>query len=372
MAARAFPIHVWETEFVQLLAHGHHALDQEIFFAAGNPVYLRRRRLQGEDLLLALRVVYIDAKAAQVGKSHAHHPDVIEEFRVLKGSVHGLQPAHAQAGQSPVFLPGCHLVVRFDIGDHILYQAFFEHHIGHAAYPCTGSLKGRAHGESRGLVGVTVGHHHQHGFCFTRIDQVVEDVGRCAQAGPGLLVTPAPVQQVEHRKVVVAFRISRRGVDKHAAGEAQGGRIVPHRLHTAFGAGLGPVQIRSRTGHIQHAGRAETTVSHDVLVRRVEGSHPVYHKGVGVEFRVHGRNRHRPGPVLVFLKGGHLLGKAPIAIRGIRHPVPGKLHSPGIGGQNPEGDRVVGCQLGRYHRGILGEFLGGKGPCQEQNQGKKG
>ena len=116
-----------------------------------------------------------------------------------EGGVLRLQASHTQSGQRTICFACFDPVVGFNVRNHIFDQTLFEFHIGHPDASLGWIGQYRAIGKSSGLVGVTIGHHHDHRFGFAGIDQVIHNGWGYTQRGPGIFVPSPAVQQVEYR-----------------------------------------------------------------------------------------------------------------------------------------------------------------------------
>jgi hypothetical protein len=186
----------------------------QVFFDPAAAGRTRRRR----------RVDTHSRPEREAGAEGAHPGELV---RVGEDGVNGLRASHREAGDGAVLAAGEDTVVFLDVGDHVGHQAFGKSHRNHRA---GGALRRAARARDgrrdvlRGdLVSVAVGHHHDHGPGLALGDEVVEDLGRAAHAGPGVFVAAAAVQQVEHRVTLRAGAVAGWRVDVDTARELERG-----------------------------------------------------------------------------------------------------------------------------------------------------
>ena len=128
----------------------------------------------------------------------------------------------------------------FDIGDDLLERLRegrdARHRVGigiGVAEIGRGCLLGR----------IAVGHYDDHRFGLSGRDEVVHDLGDAAEVQPGVLVASVAVQQVEDRIFPLAFLISRRGVNVHAAAHPKDVAFIPAGGDIAMRDVLDAVQV---------------------------------------------------------------------------------------------------------------------------------
>ncbi len=194
-------------------------------------------------------------------------------------------------------------------------------------------LLGDTEGAGGRLVGIAVGHDHDHRLGKALFDEVVEDLGGAAHGGPGLLVTAGAVQQVQDRILLLGIGlVAVRGIDGQAAVHAQEFAVIPGMTHSAV-LGRFTIVLGTLAGDDEHR-EVAGAVALDIHVLRVIDSDAVHDEVIGVDFRLGEGNLHFPDIVLAAL---HVDGAAP----GVGHPGSAQLDDGGVVGLQAEGHAVV-------------------------------
>ena len=329
------------------------ALIEEVGVADADPV---------EPVAVVLEGTQLGPDFRRILRTDGQGADVVEGRRIELRGREGVASAHRQAGNGPGggLRDGAEVTLyeRDDLG----YEAV-DIGIGIAGAAGVEACVLEAEGLSGLLGGIAVGHHDDHRDGLTALDEVVEDLCGAAHRGPGLLVTAASVEEVQHGildLLVLGILVSVRGVDYHTAVDAEQRAVIPHRGQRA--AMLGLVISRGALAgyedHIEVAG----AVTLDTEIDRVVDGHSVHDEVVGVDLGLERGNGDFPDASLPFL---HRDGGG-----GIVHPVAGQGDDRGVVGGQAEGHGAVGKNLRRDDLLPAGEvryFLGGSSPREEQD-----
>ncbi len=191
---------------------------------------------------------------------------------------------------------------------------------------------------------VAVRHHDDHLLRLALGDEVVQDDVELAHLEPGLLGVGGAADQIEDRIFLVAFLVSRRGVDHQRAVHADHGGLVVHIHDPAVRDVVERIE-RVLVRHLQQAG-LELLVGEDVRVVGILHADAVHHEVVGVNIglgRLHGgaphafgvahhrdvpllelaRQHHLRGPGILVVEGHAAVGVHDVRLqRGIPHPGP--------------------------------------------------
>jgi len=177
------------------------------------------------------RDLHSNARQQREAAAKGRHPG--KPVQVAKGAVDRLCATHGEAGDGTMVPVGQRPIVAIHIRDDIGNDAFGKiEDVGAWRRPLP--TRGDRHIVRRsGQAAVAVGHHHNHGSRLALSDQVIQDVWCPPEIAPPILVVPTPVEQVEHRKALVAIFIARRRVDGHPPGKPQARRRIPHLAQRA-------------------------------------------------------------------------------------------------------------------------------------------
>ena len=307
--------------------------------------------------------------------ARAPHANPAERARVVVGRLDGVAASHRQAGNRAVVLARQHAIVLLDERDDFRHEAVGIRALvdlrrprrrrgaggwgpwgcGSAGALALGRLDGRRrrrdhgpHGRRRavrvalrhGLRRVAVRHDDDHRLRLARRDQVVEDDVGAAHRRPGVLVTAAAVQQVEHRVLRGARLVAGRRVDVHPAARLlQDRRRVPDGRHGAVrDVRLERPRVRRRPGNHEEIVVA-LAVALVLAVARVHHLDAVHVERVAPQLLAERAHGDRPDALVV-------LGHRDV---GALLPVAVQHHGARLGRQQPERDLLVGEDLRRDH-----------------------
>ena len=194
-------------------------------------------------------------------------------------------------------------------------------------------LLGNTEGAGSSLVGVTVGHNHNHRLCKALLNEVVQDLGSAAHGRPGFLISTGAVQEVKNGVLLLGIVLVTVGsVNGETTVHTENVTVIPRVAHGAVLLGFAVI-LRAFSGDDEHGEETgAVTLNQDVL--RVVNSNAVYYEVVGVDFRLRERNLHRPDIVFA---AEHVDGAAP----GVGHPGTTELHNGGVVCLQTEGYAVV-------------------------------
>ena len=240
------------------------------------------------------------------------------------------------------------------------------HHIGKGCLETALHGLGQHHGgdaESLGsltrtslLRDVAIGHHHQHGLGLALCNQVVEYLGSTSQFAPGILVTTDAMQQIEHRILLAAGLIACRGVNSESAGEPCSRTLVPCLAHGAMGHLVYFIEVGPCiTTDEQHTEQV-VDVADVVDIQGVNDFHSIDNHVIGIELGLQGGRGEAPHTIAVLHQVGH--PRCIVSIALIFHLLSGQevasnLHLLCLGGNQVEGDAIVGMYIGRSYLGAL-------------------